>query len=274
MQAKSGTGKTLVFAVCILEAFKVKAQGPQSLVIAPTREIAVQIKDTLICIGACVPGMVFRCVCVCVKKKAIGNIQLQICFHSTEFKVESFIGGLDIDNDRPKIQNCSAVIGTPGRLLHLIKNNVLNVKTIKLLVLDEADSLMADSFRKDIMAISSRLTPDIQTLALSATFENGVDRQLAKMMQQPIGVTPKREVPILLGVKQFGMVLPPPVDSTVVRTSMQEMNAKVKAIATIFERVSFKQCLIFMNSNQRAESYGNYLSQNGEFRVAGDPVRI
>lgn len=68
VQAKSGTGKTLVFAVCILEAFKVKAQGPQSLVIAPTREIAVQIKDTLICIGASVPGMVFRCLCVCEEK--------------------------------------------------------------------------------------------------------------------------------------------------------------------------------------------------------------
>lgn len=183
-----------------------------------------------------------------------------------EFKVESFIGGLDINEDRRKIQNCSAVIGTPGRILHLMKNNVLNVTNIRMFVLDEADKLMADSFRKDVLAISHRLSQEIQTLALSATFEDGVDKQLAKMMQQPIGVTPKREVPILLGVKQFGLVLPPPADSTVAKlNSMQEMYAKVKAINDIFEKVPFKQCLIFMNSNQRAESYCNYLSQSGEW---------
>lgn len=165
------------------------------------------------------------------------------------------------------MQKCTTVIGTPGRILHLLKNNVLNVTNIRQFVLDEADKLMTESFRADVLAIGHRMRQKIQTLALSATFEGGVDRQLEKIMHQPIGVTPKREVPILLGVKQFAHVLPATTNASgqpAKLNTMQEMMAKVAAINGIFEKVPFKQCLIFLNTNTRAESYCNYLSQRGE----------
>lgn len=235
VQAKSGTGKTLVFVVAILEATKTKVPAPQSLVLAPTREIAIQIELNLRRAGAALAG----------------------------FRVESFIGGLDVAEDRRKVQNCHCVVGTPGRLLHLMKNNVINCASIALLVLDEADQLMgSDSFRKDVRAISQRLGQKTQTIALSATFERGIDEQLARLMHRtPIGVTPKREVPILLGVKQYVHTLPPLATKM---NTMQEMYAKVKAVNEIFDRVPFSQCLLFLNSNARAESYSNYLSQSGE----------
>lgn len=198
-----------------------------------------------------------------------------------DFTVESFIGGRDITDDRQKIQKCSAIVGTPGRILHLMKNNIINVTDIRQFVLDEADQLMADSFRNDVLAIAHRLSQKVQTLAVSATFEKAVERQLVQFMHKPVGVTAKREVPILLGVKQFGYVLPvlpkspssaataalPEPTAPEKMNSMREMFSKINAISGIFEKVPFKQCLIFLNSNQRAESYCNYLSQSGEFTL-------
>lgn len=160
------------------------------------------------------------------------------------------------------MQGCRAIVGTPGRILHLIKNNVLNTDHIGILVLDEADKLMNSSFLADIKNIWGRLNPKRQVLAASATFEGGLDITLTQFMRNPIGVTPKREVPILLGVKQFAYVMPSG-DGTSELSSMQEMFAKVKAIQLIFSMVPFKQCIIFSNSQSRAESYSNYLSQNG-----------
>lgn len=160
------------------------------------------------------------------------------------------------------MQGCRSIVGTPGRILHLIKNNVLNTDHIGILVLDEADKLMSSSFLADIKSIWRCLNPKRQVLAASATFEGGLDITLTQFMRNPIGVTPKREVPILLGVKQFAYVMPS-ADGISELSSMQEMFAKVKAIQRIFSMVPFKQCIIFSNSQSRAESYSNYLSQNG-----------
>lgn len=188
----------------------------------------------------------------------------------------SFIGGLDLQDDRKKMQGCRAVIGTPGRILHLIKNNVLNMADIRVFVLDEADKLMASSFFNDVKQIWQRIDKTqrrCQVLAASATFANGLDTKVAQFMQNPIGVSPKREVPILLGVRQFAYAMPTVTiadatdqdddDDPKPVSTMQQMFAKIKAVERIFAIVPFKQCIIFSNSQQRAESYANYLSANG-----------
>lgn len=179
------------------------------------------------------------------------------------FKVASFIGGLELLEDRRKIQGCRAVIGTPGRILHLIKNSVLNMDEIRIFVMDEADKLMSPSFFSDVKQIWQRIDAAAgrQVLAASATFANGLDTKVTQFMRNPIGVSPKREVPILLGVRQFAYIMPTADDKPL--SNMQEMFAKVKAVQRIFAMVAFKQCIIFSNSQQRAESYANYLSANG-----------
>lgn len=166
--------------------------------------------------------------------------------------------------DRRKIQGCSAIVGTPGRVLHLLTNGVLKTDEINLFVLDEADELMSGSFQSDVRAIRKRLPSTIQTLVVSATFHNNLDLELAKTMRNPVGVTPKREVPILLGVKQFAFVLPFTEKSGRRLNRMKDMAAKVNAIGKIFSTVAFNQCLVFSNSQNRAESYSNYLRQNGK----------
>ncbi|EDS39396.1 DEAD-box ATP-dependent RNA helicase 8 [Culex quinquefasciatus] len=230
VQAKSGTGKTLVFSVLILEGHNPDVPFPQSLVVVPTREIAVQIEQVL----------------------------NRIAYSMANFRAKSFIGGLDIVQDRKNLQNCTAVVGTPGRIWHLIKSGVLNMSHIKMLVLDEADSLIAGTLQSDVDQIIKAVPKKRQTLVCSATFYKNRDRELLKYMkEQFIGVTPKKEVPVLHGIRQFVRELPEAKDN------IKEMMAKIHELDSIFKKLPFSQCLLFTNSQTKAESYSSQLTRIG-----------
>ncbi|CAO3598444.1 unnamed protein product [Absidia cylindrospora] len=110
-QAKSGTGKTVVFAVIALEAIQLSISLPQALIVAPTREIAMQIKHVVQQLGQNMP----------------------------QFNCEALIGGLSFEGDIRKLQHSQVIVGTPGRLMALLETKKLTTKAIKLLVMDEAD---------------------------------------------------------------------------------------------------------------------------------------
>ncbi|CAG8525020.1 10517_t:CDS:10 [Cetraspora pellucida] len=116
-QAKSGTGKTIVFGVIALEMLNLSNTKPQVLILAPTREIAVQTKEVISNIGRYMVGLVCHV----------------------------FIGGIPVEEDIPKLKKCHIVIGSPGRI-GLLLNKQMIAKDIKLLVLDEADKLMESNF--------------------------------------------------------------------------------------------------------------------------------
>ncbi|KFB47002.1 AGAP005391-PA-like protein [Anopheles sinensis] len=230
VQAKAGTGKTLVFAITIVESHDPEVGFPQSLTIVPTREIAVQVESVLNRIGA-----------------EVAN-----------FKARSFIGGMEISVDRKNLQNCSAVVGTPGRIRHLIKSNVLNTSYIRTLVMDEADTLLDASMRGDINKIVAALPDKRQTIVCSATFYNDRDRELLRYLNEKfIGVTPKREVPLLFGIKQFVRELPDEPDN------IKDLLAKVGVLNEIFRQITFTQCVVFANTTAKAETYCTYLKKAG-----------
>ncbi|XP_058834095.1 probable ATP-dependent RNA helicase DDX20 [Topomyia yanbarensis] len=230
VQAKSGTGKTLVFAVLIAESHNPDITFPQSLTIVPTREIAVQIEKVLNRIAYSVPN----------------------------FRAQSFIGGLDVSQDRKNLQSCSAVIGTPGRIYHLIKSNVLNTSHIKILVLDEADSLITGTLQSDVDHIIKSLPQKRQTVVCSATFYHNRDRLLLKYLNEKfIGVTPKKEVPVLHGIRQFVREMPETKDN------IKEVMAKIAELNQILKKVPYNQCLVFTNTQTKADTYRSYLSRAG-----------
>lgn len=172
--------------------------------------------------------------------------------------MDSFIGGMDVLDDRKKIQKCKSIVGTPGRIVHLIKNNVLNTSNIRILVLDEVDKLMTGTFREDVDFIIKALPKQQQVIGSSATYNKELEATLMQYMRNPIGVTPKKEAPVLLGVKQFAY----DVDGENLKP-IPEMFQKVKAMVSVLSSVPFKQSLVFSGSQQRAESYSNYLSNEG-----------
>uniref|UniRef100_A0A1Q3EZY4 RNA helicase n=1 Tax=Culex tarsalis TaxID=7177 RepID=A0A1Q3EZY4_CULTA len=230
VQAKAGTGKTLVFSVLILEAHNPDVPFPQSLTIVPTREIAVQIEQVL----------------------------NRIAYSIANFRAQSFIGGLDVTQDRKNLQNCTAVVGTPGRIWHLIKSGLLNMSHIKMLVLDEADSLIAGTVQPDVDQIIKAVPKRRQTVVCSATFYKNRDRELLKYMKEEfVGVTPKKEVPVLHGIRQFVRELPETKDN------IKEMMAKINELNAIFKKLPFSQCVLFTNSQTKAESYSSQLTRIG-----------
>lgn len=175
----------------------------------------------------------------------------------------SVIGGRDIAEDRKRIGKCKAIVGTPGRILHLIKNNYVCLQHIQTLVLDEADKLMTDDFYHDINVLLNALNQNRQIIASSATYANGLDKLIVSFMHNPIAVSTARDTPVLIGVKQFLL----PVDNftaqhTESTPSIQAMWRKVNAVEYVLRTTAFKQCILFSNSQFRANSFANYLIQN------------
>lgn len=177
----------------------------------------------------------------------------------------SVIGGRDIIEDRKRINKCKSIVGTPGRILHLIKSNYVCMQNIETFVLDEADNLVSDDFYGDINKVLNALNKNRQIIASSATYANGLDKMIVSFMHNPIAVSTSRDTQVLVGVKQF--ILPVDVfdvpksvkNST---PSIQAMWRKVSAIEYILKTTSFKQCILFSNSQFRATSFANYFRQN------------
>lgn len=135
---------------------------------------------------------------------------------------------------------------------------------IGILILDEADKLVAENFFNDINILLDALNSNRQIIATSATYANGLDKQIVSFMQNPIAVSAGRETPVLIGVKQFMLNVDDfsiPSSVTDSNTYIQAMWRKVSAVNYILSTTTFKQCILFSNSQLRAKSFANYLSQ-------------
>ncbi|CAB4054937.1 DDX20 [Lepeophtheirus salmonis] len=150
VQSKSGTGKTLVYVLSALSSIDVESNELQGLLIAPTREIAVQGAQTMLEIGG----------------------------HLSKLKASTFIGGMSVEEDKLKLKKCHMAFGSPGRVKQLIEEGVMNVSQLKVFILDEADKLCEKSFKEDLSWIMRTLPEIHQTLALSATFPNSLENTL------------------------------------------------------------------------------------------------
>ncbi|KAI8040276.1 hypothetical protein M5D96_006216 [Drosophila gunungcola] len=150
------------------------------------------------------------------------------------------------------------IIGTPGRLLHLYENRVLDVSKLGLLVLDEADQLyQTKGLQGAVNQLIQVLPKTRQTIACSATYDQDLDVRLAKIMNQPMLISNSERATVLLGIRQFVYELPPQ------RNSAEEMRLKLKILAEIFSQLPYEQAVLFASSQMRADSYKNYLTASG-----------
>jgi ATP-dependent RNA helicase DeaD len=158
-QARTGTGKTAAFAIPILERIKHgrKSSPPQALVLVPTRELAVQVRD-----------------------------EFEKLAHGRRVSCVPIYGGKPIRGQVAKLQRgADVVIGTPGRVLDLIGRGSLDLRSIQIVVLDEADRMLDIGFRPDIEKILRRCPKERQTLLLSATVAPPVERLARTYMRDP-----------------------------------------------------------------------------------------
>ncbi len=158
-QARTGTGKTAAFVIPILEqlASRREVSGPQALILVPTRELAVQVRDEL---EKLAHGQTVHCVAV--------------------------YGGKPIRGQVAKLRRgAQVVVGTPGRVLDHIGRRTLQLHDLWCVVLDEADRMLDIGFRPDIEKILRQCPKDRQTLLLSATIPPTIERLARRYMRDP-----------------------------------------------------------------------------------------
>ncbi|MEZ7646897.1 DEAD/DEAH box helicase [Streptococcus constellatus] len=159
-QAQTGTGKTAAFGFPTLEKIDTEDPTVQALIIAPTRELAVQSQEELFRFG-----------------------------RSKGVKVRSVYGGSSIEKQIKALKSgAHIVVGTPGRLLDLIKRKALKLNHVETLILDEADEMLNMGFLEDIEAIISCVPEDRQTLLFSATMPDAIKQIGVKFMKEPTHV--------------------------------------------------------------------------------------
>ena len=164
-EAKTGTGKTLAFAIPIIEGIDLNRRGVQSLILTPTRELAEQVAGEI---------------------KKIG--------YQKKVKVEAFYGGKSIMPQAKALeQGVHIVVGTPGRILDLIGRRMLRLDGVTMFVLDEADRMLDMGFIDDIREIIRELPTDRQTMLFSATIPEEIGELARSIMRNPEVITIKSE---------------------------------------------------------------------------------
>lgn len=157
-QAQTGTGKTAAFALPILTQLDLSAKHPQALVMAPTRELAIQVAEA------------FR----------------KYASHMPGFQVLPIYGGQSYTPQLNALKRgVQVVVGTPGRILDHLDRGTLSLKGVKQVVLDEADEMLQMGFVDAMDAILSKVPPQRQVILYSATMAPAIQRIAEKQMREP-----------------------------------------------------------------------------------------
>ena len=156
--AQTGTGKTAAFGLPMLQRIDVEIENPQALIIAPTRELCLQIAGDL-----------------ADYSKYISNL-----------RVLPVYGGSSIESQKKMLRRgVHIVVATPGRLLDLIKRDTVTMGMVKTVILDEADEMLNMGFIDDINEILSHVPDDRKMLLFSATMPNEIESIAKKYMHNP-----------------------------------------------------------------------------------------
>lgn len=163
--AQTGSGKTLAYVLPLLQRLShtgERQRRTQLLVLVPTRELAVQVTETMLRSALCLPQRI---------------------------KVVSAIGGVSINPQMMALRGgAEVVVATPGRLLDLVENNALQLRDVTALVLDEADRLLDLGFAQELNRVLALLPPRRQSVLLSATFPPAVEALANTLLHEPVRI--------------------------------------------------------------------------------------
>ena len=225
-QAQSGTGKTATFTIGMLESLNIELNNNQILIMSHTRELSQQIYNV------------------------ISNISKYM-----KININLSVGGISIRENIDSLKKTPhIIIGTPGRVLDMIQNKYINVETLKMLILDEADELLSHIFITQIYDIFQYLPPKIQVCLFSATMNDSFFSITKKFMRDPVKILVKTEELTLEGIKQFYI-------------DIERNDYKYETLCDIYSNISISQSIIYCNSIKMVDIISNKLN-NDKFSVA------
>lgn len=157
-QAHTGTGKTAAFALPLLQRIDVSLRAPQALILAPTRELALQVAEAFQSYARNIAG----------------------------FKVLPIYGGQSIGHQLHQLKRgAQVIVGTPGRVTDHLRRKSLRLDALKTIVLDEADEMLKMGFKDDIEAILEQAPVERQTALFSATMPAPIKRIAQRHLRNP-----------------------------------------------------------------------------------------
>jgi translation initiation factor 4A len=225
-QAQSGTGKTGAFSISILQRIDTSKNELQALILAPTRELAQQITTVVASLGQYMDTKVHSCV------------------GGTSFKAD-----IAILNEGVHI-----VVGTPGRIYHLLSESIIDPASLKILVIDEADEMLKQGFKEQVYEIFKLLPEDMQVCLFSATMPEEVMEITEKFMRDPIRILVKKEELTLQGIKQFFI-------------DVVKEEWKLDTLCDLYKTLTITQCVIFCNFRKKVEWLAKEMSKR-DFTVS------
>ncbi len=178
-QAQTGTGKTLAFGLPLLQLIDQTLYKPQALIVAPTRELVLQICESL--------------------SKAA---------QFTQIRVVPIYGGVSIERQlRDLRQGAQVIVGTPGRLNDHLRRKSLSLKDLRTLVLDEADIMLDMGFREEINEVLEFAPENRNIWLFSATVKQGIEDLKAEHMQNPVVVKTTKQQTTTSNTQQYYCVV-------------------------------------------------------------------
>ena len=219
-QAQSGTGKTGTFCIGALSRMDPSLKVPQVLVMVPTRELAQQIETVA---------------------RAL-SLHLGISIYCA-------VGGTELHHDLRALQaGAQFIIGTPGRIYDLMNRKSYSGSTaalprtnIRVLVMDEADQMLENKFREQVMCILELGFPkETQVALFSATMPPEVIEVANKLLSNPVRILVPPEEVTLVGIQQYSVPL-------------QKDEWKFDALCDIYSQLNINQAIIYCNKRQRVE---------------------
>jgi len=220
-QAQSGTGKTGAFSIGSLCRIDETKSETQLLVLAPTRELANQVYQVITEITSYTKITCCQCV---------GGSNVSMCAEDLR-------------------KNPHVVIGTPGRVIDMLRKNHLVTGGIRTVIMDEADEMLSQGFLEAIQTILQQVPKKSQIGLFSATLPEEVLVLTKNFMNEPVNVLVKHEELTLEGIQQFYV-------------NVQHSDWKYDVIVDLYDTINVNQCIIYINSKQRIVDIYHKLCEN------------
>lgn len=223
-QAQTGTGKTAAFGIPIIEGLDPNNKSVQALVLSPTRELAIQTAEEF----------------------------SRLMKYKQGLSVVPIYGGQPIERQLKVLRgSVQVVIGTPGRVIDHLKRGTLNLESVKMFVLDEADQMLDMGFREDIEDIFHHTAEDRQTILFSATMPTPILEITRKFQRDPqfVKIT-RRELTV------------PQIEQTYIEVRERD---KLEALCRLLDMNNPELALVFCNTKRTVDDLMSRLQARGYF---------
>lgn len=225
-QSQSGTGKTGTFTIGVLQRIDTNLDEVQGIILSPTRELAKQTYNVITSLGSFMGVRV---------KELIGGHR--------GYDNYSEEGGENVGG--PQI-----IVGTPGKVLDETYRERINVKKVKVLVLDEADEMLSKGFREQIREVFQFIPRESQIGLFSATMPAEMLKLTEEFMNNPCKILVKNEELTLEGIRQYYIDV------------VQERN-KFETLCDLYSNISITQCIIYCNTRKKVYHLTNQMVKEG-----------